>query len=53
MAFNLNNKLGKYMCIHCKDDFDKIPEIKNNECITSYKHCIVKKDKLKKIIIER
>jgi DNA-directed RNA polymerase subunit RPC12/RpoP len=53
MGFNFNNNLGKYICIHCKQDFDKLPKIKQNECPTSYEHFIVSKNKLKKIQEER
>ena len=53
MAFNFDNKLGKYICIHCKEDFKKIPKYRKNECRCSYFHYIVEKDKLKKIIIKR
>ncbi|KKK80231.1 hypothetical protein LCGC14_2825560 [marine sediment metagenome] len=51
--FNLWPELGKYICIHCKNDFKKIPLSKNNECRTAYKHYIVEKSKLKKIEIKR
>ena len=53
MSFNFDNKLGKYICIHCKEDFDELPKFKQNECRTSYEHFIVLKDKLKKIQTER
>jgi len=51
--YNLNEKLGKYICIHCKTNFDKLPIIKHNECPTGYYHNIVKKKKLEKIFETR
>jgi len=53
MTFNLDSKLGKYICIHCKTDFKVIPPFKQNECQSGYQHYIVSKDKLKKIIEKR
>ena len=53
MSFNFDDKLGKYMCIHCKKDFKTVPKFKHNECMQGYQHYIVEKSKLKKIIIER
>ncbi len=51
--FNLNEKLGEYICVHCKNDFWKIPLFKPNECYTAYEHFIVKKPQLKKINVKR
>ena len=53
MVFNLDIKFGKYICIHCKENFKDIPDFKQNEYICGYQHCIVDKDKLKKIILKR
>jgi len=32
-----------YLCINCKKEFKKLPEITNNECITGYYHYFIKK----------
>jgi len=53
MSFNFDNKYGKYICIHCKENFIEIPVEKLNECSTAIQHSIVEKDRLKKIIIDR
>ena len=53
MSFNFDNKYGKYICIHCKENFNTIPKEKINECQSGIQHCIVEKSKLKKIIIKR
>ena len=53
MPFNLDNRFGKYICIHCKEDFIEIPVERLNECSTGIQHYIVRKDKLKKILIKR
>jgi len=39
----------KFMCIHCKKEFSKIPLITPNECPYGYEHKIIKKT----AIIER
>jgi DNA-directed RNA polymerase subunit RPC12/RpoP len=51
VGFSLNDRHGKYICIHCKMNFTKIPKYKKNECHTAYSHFIVKKSRLK--LIER
>ena len=53
MSFNFDKKLGKYICIHCKEEFDVLPKEKINECRCGIQHYIVEKTKLKKIIIAR
>jgi hypothetical protein len=53
MTYNLNNKLGKYICIHCKEEFDEVPKEKINECRYGIQHSIVSKNKLTKIIEKR
>ncbi len=45
--------MKKYICIHCKKEFNEIPKMKKNECVSAYKHDIVNKDYLKDIIITR
>ena len=52
-GFNLNDKFGKYICIHCKKNYIEIPQWKNNECFRAYSHFIVKKSRLKTIKIKR
>jgi len=32
----------KYLCIHCKQEFDKIPLERPNECRCGYTHDIIK-----------
>jgi len=36
----------KYLCIHCKKEFDKLPPVKQNECFAGYYHMFVKKSDL-------
>jgi len=54
MSMNFDDKLGKYICIHCGKEFFKIPlPSKGNECPMAYEHFIVKKSQLKRIKVER
>jgi len=53
MTFNFDTKHGKYICIHCKENFVSIPDFKQNECRCGYQHYIVEKLKLEKIIVKR
>ena len=35
--------IKRYMCIHCKKEFEKIPLITPNECSFGYEHKIIRK----------
>ena len=43
----------QYICIHCKQEFCKVPPVELNECRYGIKHFIVKKTDLEKIKIKR
>lgn len=36
----------KYLCVNCKQEFDKIPPMKPNECISGYYHTFIKKSSI-------
>ena len=38
----------KYICINCKEEFDEIPEERNNECRSGYTHRFIKKTSILK-----
>lgn len=45
--------MKKYFCYNCKEEFDKIPYTKPNECSCGYTHYIVEWKKLQKLLMKR
>lgn len=46
MIFNqVCGQTKKYLCIHCKEQFDKLPPVKANECRAGYRHDLIKNEK--------
>lgn len=47
------NIMKRFLCIHCKEDFDKLPKERPNECRSGYTHLFVRKTHIEQIMKKR